>query len=199
MDRPGQLYGEAARALQDQFDSRRLADRLVELTVHDALDERDQEFIAQQSSVYVATVDDDGWPDVSYKGGAVGFVRVIDAHTLELPSFDGNGMFRTLGHVATNGRVGLLFLDASRPWRMRVQGGGEVITDPDQVSSVHGAQALLRIHVQRVFPNCGRYIHRGDAISPSVPVPGHEPPVPDWKQMDAFADALPQDQQPPPA
>ncbi len=186
------LYGQGARALQDHFDSRRLADRLSGLTVHTELTDKDQALIANQSAVYIATVDDEGWPDVSYKGGDVGFVRVVDEVTLELPSFDGNGMFRTLGHVAANGRVGLLFIDSSVPWRMRVQGTGEVIIDPETVAEVHGAEALLRIHVQRVFPNCGRYIHSGHQISASVPRRDHEPPEPDWKKLDAFADALPQ-------
>jgi predicted pyridoxine 5'-phosphate oxidase superfamily flavin-nucleotide-binding protein len=148
--------------------------------------------VAHQSSVDVTTVDDEGWPDVSYKGGDAGFVRVIDEHTLLLPSYDGNGMSRTLGHVAANGRVSLLFVDASVPWRLRVQGTGEVIVDPDSVAGVHGAQALLRVHVRRVFPNCDRYLHAGGKISPSVPRRDHEPPVPDWKQLEAFADVLPE-------
>ena len=66
------MYGAGARALQDEFDSRRLADRLHELTVHTELTDDDTALIVEQSTAWLATVDADGWPDVSYKGGDVG-------------------------------------------------------------------------------------------------------------------------------
>ncbi len=125
-DRPSRLYGPGSRALQDELDSRRLADRLAELTIHDRLDDGDVALIKDQRTVWVSTVDADGWPDVSYKGGARGFVQVVDPGTLAIPSYDGNGMYRTLGNVSDNGRVALLFVDPERPWRMRVHGRGTV-------------------------------------------------------------------------
>ena len=70
------LYGDGARALQDAFDSRRIADVLSEFTVHSELTGEDIELVQAQSTVWISTVDADGWPDVSYKGGGVGFVQV---------------------------------------------------------------------------------------------------------------------------
>ena len=94
----GALYGSGARELQDHFDSRRLADRLASLTLHDALDEGDIALVRDQSTVWVATVDADGGPDVFYKGGAPGFVEVVDPSELRMPIYNGNGMWRTLGN-----------------------------------------------------------------------------------------------------
>jgi uncharacterized protein len=56
-----------------------------------------------------------------------------------------------------------------------------------------GAQLVVRVRAQRIFPNCPRYIHRAASFeaSPYVPRPAHEAPVPRWKQMDAFRDVLP--------
>ena len=188
---PSPLYGAGARQLQDTFDSRRLADRLLQLTLHDALTEDDIALIRAQSTVWLATVDADGWPDVSYKGGNPGFVQVVDPRRLRVPSFDGNGMFRSLGNVIDNGRIGLLFLDPARPWRMRVHGRGTVSTRAEDCAPFTGAQAVLEIEVLRVFPNCGRYIHGEDGISPSVPQPGRDTPMASWKRFDAIRDALP--------
>lgn len=188
---PSRLYGAGARELQDTFDTRRLADRLVQLTLHAALTDDDITLIRAQSTVWIATVDADGWPDVSYKGGNPGFVHVIDPRLLRIPSFDGNGMFRSLGNVQDNGRVGLLFLDPNRPWRMRVHGRGRVSTRAEDCAAYTGAQAVLEIEVLRVFPNCGRYIHTADGISPSVPQPDRETPMAPWKRFDAIRDALP--------
>lgn len=188
---PGALYGVGARALQDHFDSRRLADQLESLTLHGELNEGDIALVGDQSAVWIATVDADGWPDVSYKGGEPGFVDVVDPTELRIPIYNGNGMWRTLGNIADNGRVALLFVDTERPWRMRVHGTGSVVTDQTSTQAFIGAEAVLVVHVGRVFPNCGRYIHQGGTISPYVPVEGQSPPIPEWKRLPPLREVLP--------
>ena len=190
-DRPGTLYGGGARALQDEFDSRRLADRLATVTLHAELNEGDIALVADQAAVWVSTVDADGWPDVSYKGGEPGFVQVVSPSELRIPIFNGNGMWRTLGNIRDNGRVALLFVDQERPWRMRVHGTGTVLTDHDFVAAFTEAEAVLVIRVARVFPNCGRYIHQKGEISPYVPRKGHVTPIPDWKRLPVLNEVLP--------
>jgi uncharacterized protein len=185
------MYGDGARQLQDHFDSRRLADRLTSITLHTELNDSDIALIEAQSSVIISTVDADGWPDLSYKGGDRGFVRVVDPSTLELPSFDGNGMFRTLGNITDTGKVALLFIDTTIPFRMRLHGTAVVLTDAETIGRYVGAQAVVRINLGRIFPNCGRYVHSADQISEYVPRSGHEPPEPEWKSYPTFAEVLP--------
>ena len=93
-----QDYHDGQRALQDRFDTRRLADRLDEATT-DTLDERYRVFIESQDMFFLATVDEHGAPQCSYKGGAPGFVRVVDDRTIAFPLYDGNGMFLSAGNV----------------------------------------------------------------------------------------------------
>jgi predicted pyridoxine 5'-phosphate oxidase superfamily flavin-nucleotide-binding protein len=142
---------------------------------------------------FMATADADGWPDCSYKGGMPGFVRVVDPQTLAFPSYDGNGMFRTLGNVMVNPKVGLLFIDFERPNRMRVNGMASLHDDDELLAAFEGAQLVVRVTAERIFPNCPRYIHRMQLLEHSVyaPRPGHIPPVPEWKQMKIFRDHLP--------
>ena len=191
-DRP--MYNDGSRALQDRFDSRRIADRLEQVTLHPELTVDDIEFVEQCSMFFLATADEDGWPDCSYKGGSPGFVTVLDPKTIVFPSYDGNGMFRSLGNIVVNPRVGMLFIDFGQPNRMRVNGTATVETDGDLVERFDGAQVVVRVAVERVFPNCPRYIHRMDLVEQSVyaPRPGHVPPEPEWKRMDVFRDALPE-------
>lgn len=188
---PGTIYGDGARSLQDQFDSRRLADRVADVAIHGELTDDDIALIRAQSTVWIATVDADGWPDVSYKGGDVGFVAVTGPTELRIPSYDGNGMMRTMGNIADTGKVALLFIDTDRPWRVRVHGTAQIVTDPAALAGFHGALAVIVVTVARIFPNCGRYIHRDGDISPNVPVPGTAAPIPEWKRMDVFSDVLP--------
>ncbi|OGI66412.1 MAG: pyridoxamine 5'-phosphate oxidase [Candidatus Muproteobacteria bacterium RBG_16_60_9] len=187
------LYHVRSRELQDQFDTRRLADRLVERLVRTRFTEEDRAFIARQSLFFLATADAEGYPDCSYKGGAPGFVRVLDDSTLAFPSYDGNGMFKSLGNIRSNPRVGLLFLNFEKPQRLRVNGTASVDTEDPLLSSVTGAQAIVRVQAQHIFPNCPRYIHRMQLVerSPYVPVEGVAPPIPAWKTLPEFKEVLP--------
>lgn len=187
------IYGEGARELQDRFDSRRLADRLEQVTLHDRLTPGDTRFVEGAAQFLLGTIDADGWPDVSYKGGRPGFVRVLDDRTLVFPSYDGNGMFRSLGAILEEPRVALLFIDYAQPDRMRLQGRAQLTDDPELLASFEGAQLVVRVTVERVWPNCPRYVHRMELaeLSPYAPEPGHVPPVPEWKEMDVFRDVLP--------
>ena len=188
-----EMYHDGSRELQDQFDSRRIADRLEEVTVHTALNERDQAFITRSSMFFLATADAAGHPDVSYKGGLPGFVRVLDERTLAFPDYDGNGMFRSLGNLRANPHVGLLFIDFAHPSRMRIAGDATVSADEPLLPEFPGAQLIVRVTIARIFPNCPRYIHRMELIEHSAyaPRPEYEPPAPAWKSSDAFRDALP--------
>ena len=185
------MYGPGARDLQDAFDSRRLADRLIDLTLHSELNDDDIALVGDQSSLLLATVDAEGWPDVSYKGGVPGFIKVIGRNELQFASFDGNGMFRSLGNIVDTAKVAILFVDTVRPWRMRVHGTAVVSTDQADLDRFHGAQAVVKVTIGRIFPNCGRYVHSGTEISPYVPQQGHEPPDPSWKALPMIRDVLP--------
>jgi predicted pyridoxine 5'-phosphate oxidase superfamily flavin-nucleotide-binding protein len=189
------MYHDGARTLQDRFDSRRIADRLEQVTVHAELTDGDAAFVERCSMFFLATADADGWPDCSYKGGMPGFVKVLDPTTLAFPSYDGNGMFRSLGNLVVNPKVGMLFIDFTQPNRMRVNGTATLHVDGDAVDAFEGAQAAVHVAIERVFPNCPRYIHRMEVVEHSVyaPRPDHTPPEPEWKRMAVFRDALPAD------
>jgi predicted pyridoxine 5'-phosphate oxidase superfamily flavin-nucleotide-binding protein len=187
------FYHEGQRALQDAFDSRRIADRLEQVTLHERLHEGDRDFIGRCAMFFLATVDDEGRPDVSYKGGYPGFLQILSDIELAFPHYDGNGMFRSMGNVLVHPEVALLFVDFERPDRLRIHGRAEVVLDEPLIAQWPGAQAAVRVRIDRVFPNCPRYIHRMALQHPSpyVPREGTAPPEPEWKQMEVFRDALP--------
>jgi predicted pyridoxine 5'-phosphate oxidase superfamily flavin-nucleotide-binding protein len=191
----GTAYHAGMRELQDRFDTRRLADRLDERLSRTAFTPEDKRFIESRPLFFLATADADGWPDCSYKGGDPGFVRVVGASELAFPSYDGNGMFRSLGNVLVNDAVGLLFIDFEQPNRLRVLGRARVAEDDPLRASWPGAQLVVRVHATRIFPNCPRYIHRMAVTEPSpyVPRDGVEPPIPKWKRFEMFCDVLPRD------
>ena len=191
-------YHAGARHWQDRFDSRRLADRLAERLSRRAIGDEDHAFIQRQSMFFLATADEHGQPDVSYKGGAPGFVQVLDERTLAFPSYDGNGMFRSLGNIRLNPRVSLLFIDFEQPQRLRILGQASAADDDLIAGRWPGAQMVVRVAVALVFPNCPRYIHRMQLVETSAYVPsrGVQPPEAPWKRFEIFRDVLPRPGEP---
>jgi predicted pyridoxine 5'-phosphate oxidase superfamily flavin-nucleotide-binding protein len=187
------LYHEASRRLQDRFDTRRLADRIEERIVRDYIDDDDRAFIEARDMLFIATVDADGQPQSSYKGGEPGFVRVLDEHTIAFPVFDGNGMYLTAGNLASTKKVGLLFIDFEGRKRLRVNGVASVSEDDPLLADYPEAQLMVRVAATEVFPNCPRYIHEYKLVARSrfVPKVECETPVPQWKQREWARDVLP--------
>lgn len=185
-----ELYGESHRAFQSRHDTRRLADRLENLA-HKEFDASDRAFIESVTFFFLSTVDEWGRPTVSYKGGPPGFVRVAGASDLVFPVYDGNGMFLSLGNIASTPQVGLLFIDFAAPRRLRVQGVAR-ITANEGPAQAPGALYLVRIAASHIFVNCGRYIHKlaPQKLSPHVPNSEGEQPFPAWKRIDVIADSL---------
>ena len=189
-------FHEGARRLQDRFDTRRLADRLEQRFLGEPLiDDADRAFIERMDMFFLATADAGGAPQCSYKGGAPGFVRVLDERTVAFPNYDGNGMYLSAGNLAVNPQVGMLFIDfvSLRPARLRLNGVAAVDEDDELTGAYPGAQFVVRVRATQVFPNCPRYIHRMELVerSPFVPGADREPPVPDWKRADWACDVLP--------
>ena len=192
------FYNDGSRKMQDRFDTRRLADRLEQITLRRAFTDEDRAFIARAPMFFLATADADGRPDCSYKGGMPGFVQVVDSLTLVFPVYDGNGQFRSVGNLLLNPRVGLLFIDFEAARRIRVNGFASVDDADPMLSQYPAADLLVRVRADEIFPNCPRYIHtmKITDMSEYAPRPDYEPPEPAWKQMDAFRDYLPSDPHP---
>ena len=188
------MYHPGQRELQDRFGSRALADRLVEHTHRARFSDDDRGFIESVTFFFLATADDKGRPDCSFKGGPVGFVKVLAPDALAFPDYDGNGMFRSLGNLAVNPHVGLLFIRiGEKRGRLRVNGRAEISFDESAIAGIAGAQAFVRVTAEHIFPNCLRYIPHLEVKEESLYVPKPEcaPVEPAWKGFDQFKEVVP--------
>jgi predicted pyridoxine 5'-phosphate oxidase superfamily flavin-nucleotide-binding protein len=191
-------YHAGSRVLQERFDTRRLADRLDEKFLSRAvIGDDDRVFIERMDMFFLATVDGEGRPQCSYKGGDPGFVRVLDEHTVVFPNYDGNGMYLSMGNLLQNPHVGMLFIDfvSARPSRLRLNGVATIAPDDELTDLYVGAQFVVRVRATEVFPNCPRYIHRMALVERSrfVPRADEQTPIPDWKRTEWACDVLPAD------
>lgn len=189
------FYSDSQRQMQDRFDTRKLADRLETLLVQDHLSAADAAFITRQNMFFLATADAYGQPSCTYKGGARGFVTVIDERTLAFPDYNGNGMHLSMGNINETSKVGLLFVDFERQARMRVMGAAHIADGDALLERYPGAQLIVRVTIESVFTNCPRYVHKMKLVEESVFVPKSdaETPAADWKHLSAVADVLPEE------
>jgi predicted pyridoxine 5'-phosphate oxidase superfamily flavin-nucleotide-binding protein len=187
------FYTQGQRALQEQFETTKMADLLHQVIVHGEVQEAERAFIESRDMFFLATVDTEGRPTCSYKGGDPGFVRVLDPKTVAFPLYDGNGMFLSLGNLTTTPQVGLLFIDFETPHRLRVQGVASARRDDPLLGAFPGADAVVRVAVSEIFVNCSRYVHRYQRVAASryVPRDGCETPFAEWKRIDLVQPALP--------
>ena len=188
-----QFYQPGHRALQSEFESTALADRLETLIVRSELDAEAQAFIEQQDHFFLSTLGPDGFPTVSYKGGDTGFVKIDDPKTLRFPCFDGNGMWLSMGNIADHGKVGLLFINAVTPHRVRIHGVAKLVRDPAVLSRWKDVGLAVEVTIQSAWINCPRYIHPMEKRGQSKHVPGddRETAPADWKALEVVADVLP--------
>lgn len=186
------FYTESQRKVQTQFDSAALADTVEAAIVSDEIDDMHRAFIESRDFFFLSTVNDEGCPTVSYKGGEPGTVTVVDPSTIAFPNYDGNGMFLSMGNIDDTAKIGLLFIDFETPNRIRLQATATISDRDPLMSRYPGANLIVRAHVDKVFQNCARYIHRHARVESSAYVPDSDgnAPFPSWKRIDFVQDTL---------
>jgi predicted pyridoxine 5'-phosphate oxidase superfamily flavin-nucleotide-binding protein len=186
------IYGQQHRIFQDEFGTRSIADRIEQIAMKTEFGDDEKDFIENQDMFFLATVDHNARPTVSYKGGDTGFVKIVDSKTLVFPSYDGNGMFFSMGNVAQNKQVGMLFISFQRPHRIRVQGTATVSRDDPMMSEYKEADMIVRVALSELWQNCPRYIHRYQKVTLSRYVPREEcaTPLAEWKRVAEIQDVL---------
>lgn len=187
------LYGKQHRALQQDFDTVNLADAVRDNIVCTEIGEEHRGFIESRDMFFLTTIDHRGYPTCSYKGGSPGFLKIIDSKTLAFPSFDGNGMFLSMGNISINNQVGMLLIDFETPHRIRIHGKASIHRDEQSLKMFLGAEVVVFVDITEIFINCPRYIHRYKRIESAKHVPQENVSValPQWKRIDGLQEALP--------
>lgn len=187
-----EFYTPTQRQLQDEYNARDLADRVEASITTDELAEHHTDFITERNMFYLSTVDENGYPSCSYKGGAPGFVRVLNSHSLVFPNYDGNGMFMSQGNIVATAKVGLLFINFEVPQRIRLRGTAKLLRDGPLVESYPGALTVTELAIKKVWLNCARYVHRMEPkeLSAFLPREDGSYKLAPWKRIDVLQDVI---------
>jgi uncharacterized protein len=111
-------------------------------------------FIRAQRSFYMATVSETGWPYVQHRGGAPGFLRVVDATTLSFDELPGNRQFISVGNLAKDDRVAMILMDYAHRQRLKLLGRLSI----EESEGAARTERTMTIHVEAFDWNCPKYI-----------------------------------------
>jgi len=184
---PDDFYTPEMRKMQEDLQTTNLANAVVHAIVRDELLPEMAGFISTQDYFFLSTVNSDGEPSVSYKGGNVGFAHVVNPKKIVFPSYNGNGMYFSAGNVTAASKVGLLFVDMCTPMRVRIQGSAKLTQTEEYMNMYPGAEFMYEVDIDKTFYNCARYIHKHQRVeekSRYVPDDKGEAPFPAWKRID---------------
>jgi uncharacterized protein len=164
-------FTDAVRDVQDRYGSgafyKSKTPRARAAESSDALTEDAREFLGQRDGFYLATVSETGWPYVQFRGGPVGFLRVIDEHTLGWADFRGNLQYISTGNLGTDDRVALFAMDYAHRRRLKIYGHARIVTvedDPDLAAALADSsydatvQRAVIVHVEAFDWNCPQHI-----------------------------------------
>jgi predicted pyridoxine 5'-phosphate oxidase superfamily flavin-nucleotide-binding protein len=84
-------------------------------------------FIAEQTSVFLATANRDGQPYIQHRGGPPGFLHVLDDKTVGFADFSGNRQYITQGNLADNPKAYLFLIDYAHRQRVKIWGEARVV------------------------------------------------------------------------
>ena len=126
-----------------------------------------QDYIRMSPFAVLATSDAQGRCDASPKGGAPGFVTVVDERHLLFPDVAGNKLFQSYQNIDTNPHVGLVFMIPGNNDTVRVNGKATII-DKDELARrnvevalhnpderAHHLQGIL-VEVEESYSHCPR-------------------------------------------
>jgi uncharacterized protein len=110
---------------------------LPEAEKGDRLSEAEAAFIVRRDGFYQATVSDDGWPYVQFRGGPIGFLKILDEKTIAYADFRGNRQYVSVGNLTDNDRVSLILMDYPNRRRLKVWGRAKLSDDEKLTNSLH--------------------------------------------------------------
>jgi predicted pyridoxine 5'-phosphate oxidase superfamily flavin-nucleotide-binding protein len=159
-------FTPAVKAAQAQRGSRETYEKFIANgPASDTITPKIAEFIAQLDGFYLGTVSSNGYPYIQFRGGAPGFLEVLDEKTLGFADFSGNEQYITVGNLTGNDRAFLFLMDYRHRRRIKIWGRAEIVeTDADLIERLRvpgypaAIERAILFHVEATSENCPQHI-----------------------------------------
>ena len=134
----------------------------------DHLGPEEQAFLRQRDGFYMASVSETGWPYIQFRGGAKGFLHVLDPQTIAFADLRGNKQYISRGNLQHDSRVALFFMDYPSQSRLKVLGRASILEGDDEAARLletlrvpgekSPAERAIVIHIEAFDWNCPQHI-----------------------------------------
>lgn len=160
-------FTESVKAQQEKYGSRRSYSRMETLERGSELTFAEADFIRERDGFYLATVGENGYPYVQFRGGPRGFLRVLDSKTLGYADFRGNLQYVSVGNLSVNNKAALILMDYAHRQRLKIYAKVEVLEAEDNPVltarlAIPDYQARIErafiLHVEAFDWNCPQHI-----------------------------------------
>ncbi|WP_088239672.1 pyridoxamine 5'-phosphate oxidase family protein [Calothrix rhizosoleniae] len=159
-------FTPGVKEIQRRYGSRSIYENFLKRGVsEDILTAKETDFIAARDSFYMGTVSSNGWPYVQFRGGAKGFLQVLDEKTLGFVDFKGNLQYLSVGNLSENDRVFLFLMDYRHRRRLKIWGRAQVVDDnPELIKQLADVnytaepERVILIQVEAFDWNCPQHI-----------------------------------------
>jgi uncharacterized protein len=122
-------YSKSVKAMQQHLGARDRNAELEREPRNTEVTEALSAYLAERTSILLATAAKSGWPYVQHRGGPKGFVRTLDPHTLAFADYPGNKQYITLGNLAENPKATILAIDHAQRQRVKIWGEAALVED----------------------------------------------------------------------
>jgi predicted pyridoxine 5'-phosphate oxidase superfamily flavin-nucleotide-binding protein len=164
-------FGEIAftpevKLAQEQRGSRQTYERYIANgSANDTITPNIAEFIAQLDGFYLGTVSSNGYPYIQFRGGAPGFLKVLDEKRIGFADFSGNVQYITVGNLSGNNKAFLFLMDYRHRKRIKLWGRAEYVEDDSELSErlrvpdyPAKIERAIVFHVEATSENCPQHI-----------------------------------------
>ncbi|MEM7333335.1 MAG: pyridoxamine 5'-phosphate oxidase family protein [Chloroflexota bacterium] len=161
-------FTDSVKEMQRQFGSRASYDKMAaQIGERYLLTEQERAFIQYQDGFYLSSANEYGWPYVQYRGGAKGFLKVINEKTLAYADFRGNKQYISMGNLNENKKVMLFLMNYATQRRLKIWGTAEIISmsqNPEIVQEVIDSdysavvERAVIVHIEAFDWNCPQHI-----------------------------------------
>lgn len=161
-------FTDSVRRMQEQYDTRSVYERFeARAASQKLLTPREKGFIEERDGFYVASVGENGWPYVQFRGGPAGFLKVIDDDVLAFADFRGNGQFISAGNFDATAKSVLFLMDYAHRRRLKIWAHASVLRAADHKDllaavDLPGYEAtverIFRFSVETFDWNCPQHI-----------------------------------------
>ncbi|MGW4090920.1 pyridoxamine 5'-phosphate oxidase family protein [Nocardia sp. NPDC004750] len=164
----GHSGSDGERELQERYGTEDRAQRFYDDQVLDRLNPTMIDFIGRMDMAFIATADEHGECDSSFRAGQPGFLHVIDDRTIAYPEYRGNGVMASLGNILENPHVGILLIDFVRDLiGLHINGSARIVSDPALRTTVpdlpvnhkgRAAEQWVVVDVEEAYIHCRKHI-----------------------------------------